>query len=51
MAEKKSDKELATELVIKCIDKSVIASNEDAVETAWKRFYKMIDECYNEKKS
>jgi len=51
MAEKKSDKELATELVIKCIDKSVIASSEDAVEATWKRFLKMIDECYNEKKS
>jgi len=48
MAEKKSDKELATELVIKCIDKSVIASNEDAVETAWKRFFKMIRYCYKD---
>ena len=46
MTEKKSEQELATELVIKCIDKSVIASNEDAVETAWKRFYKMIHHCY-----
>jgi len=50
MTEKKSEQELATELVIKCIDKSII-TDENAVETAWKRFYKMIDECYNEKKS
>ena len=47
MSEVKSDKELATELVIKCIDKSII-TDENAVETAWKRFFKMIRYCYKD---